>query len=74
MTKPKRTALQLETIIKGVVSETLLWPKNAVVSIWPDAKGWKAVCHTPNPVNDKECIERVRAEAERLRSEFDLDL
>jgi hypothetical protein len=74
MTRPKKTALQLETIIKAGVSEAMLWPKNAVVSIWPDANGWKAVCHTPNPVTDKECIERVRAEAERLKLEFDLDL
>ncbi len=74
MTKPKKTALQLETIIKAGVSEIMLWPNNAVVSIWPDANGWKAVCHTPNPVMDKECVERVRAEAERLKLEFDLDL
>jgi hypothetical protein len=74
MSKPKKTPLQLETMIKAGISESMLWPKNAVVSIWPDADSWKAVCHSPNPVQDKECIERVRAEADRLKLKFDLDL
>jgi len=33
-----------------------------------------SVCHTPNPVMDKERTERVRAEAQRLSLELDLDL
>ena len=74
MSKPKKTPLQLETMIKAGVSQTMLWPKNAVVSIWPDGDSWKAVCHSPNPVQDKECIARVRTEADRLNLKFDLDL
>ena len=74
MSKPKQSVRQLETIIKAEVSKALLWPTDAVVSVWPDAESWKAVCLTPNPVRDKECIARVRAEADRLKLEFDLDL
>jgi hypothetical protein len=74
VSKSKKTSQQLETMIKAGVSQTMLWPKKAVVSIWPDADSWKAVCHSPNPVQDKECIERVRTEADRLKLEFDLDL
>jgi hypothetical protein len=74
VSKSKKTSQQLETMIKAGVSQTMLWPKNAVVSIWPDADSWKAVCHSPNPVQDKERIERVRTESDRLKLEFDLDL
>jgi hypothetical protein len=74
MTKPKKTALELVTMITSGVSKSTLWPKDAVVSIWPDPENWKAVCHTPNPVMDKGWIEQVRAEVERLMLELDLDL
>ena len=57
-TKPKKTALELVTMITSGVSKSILQPKDAVVSIWPDAENWKAV--------DKEWIEQVRAEVERL--------
>jgi hypothetical protein len=45
-------------MITSGVSKSILQPKDAVVSIWPDAENWKAV--------DKEWIEQVRAEVERL--------
>lgn len=74
MSKPKRAPHQLETMIKEGVSKKMLWPQNAVLSIWPDSDSWKAVFHSPNPVVDRQCIEQVRAEADRLKLEFDLDL
>ncbi len=52
----------------------MLLPKDIVVSIWPDADGWKVVCQSPNPLQDRECCELIRAEADRLRLKFDLNL
>jgi hypothetical protein len=52
----------------------MLLPKDLVFSIWPDADGWKVVCHSPHPSQDRECYELTRAEADRLRLKFDLNL
>jgi hypothetical protein len=49
-------------------------PKNLVVSVWPDGDGWKVVCHSPNPLEDNECFELIRREADRLKLKFDLHL
>ena len=72
MSKPKKTILQLETLIKKEAAKSMLLPKDIVVSIWPDTDGWKVVCHSPNPLQD--CCELIRAEADRLRLKFDLNL
>jgi hypothetical protein len=74
MSKPKKTILQLETLIKKEAAKSMLLPKDIVVSIWPDTDGWKAVCHSPHPLQDRECCELIRAEADRLRLKFDLNL
>jgi hypothetical protein len=37
MTKPKKTILQLETLIKKGTAKTILLPKDLVISNWPDA-------------------------------------
>jgi hypothetical protein len=50
MSKPKKTILQLETLIKKVAAKTMLLPKDLVISIWPDADSWTVVCHSPHPV------------------------
>jgi hypothetical protein len=74
MSKPKKTMLQLEVLIKKEVAKTMPLPKNLVVSVWPDGDGWKVVCHSPNPLEDKECFELIRKEADRLKLKFDLHL
>jgi hypothetical protein len=74
MSKPKKTILQLETLIKKEAAKSMLLPKDIVVSIWPDTDGWKVVCHSPHPLQDRECCELIRAEADRLRLKFDLNL
>ena len=61
MSKPKKTILQLETLIKKEAAKTMLLPKDIVVSIWPDADGWKVVCQSPNPLQDRECCELIRS-------------
>jgi hypothetical protein len=50
MKKPKKTILQLETLIKKVAAKTMLLPKDIVISIWPVADSWKVVCHSPHPI------------------------
>jgi hypothetical protein len=72
--KRRETSLQLEVMIKRAVSRTFPLPKNLVVSIWPDGDSWKAVAHSPNPSQDKEIYECVRAQAALLKKDFDLDL
>jgi hypothetical protein len=72
--KQAKTTAQLEAMIKEIVSKTAPLPKNLVISIWPDGESWKAISHSPNPSQDKELYERVRAEADLLKKEFDLDL
>jgi hypothetical protein len=74
MSKPKKTTLQLEMLIKEGAAKTISLPKNLVVSVWPDADVWKVVCHSPNPREDKECFELIRKEADRLKLQFDLHL
>jgi hypothetical protein len=74
MSKSKKTILQLETLIKKEAAKTMLLPKDLVISIWPDADSWKVVCHSPHPSQDRECYELIRAEADRLKLMFDLNL
>jgi hypothetical protein len=76
MSKPKKTILQLETLIKKEAATSMLLPKDIVVSIWPDSDGWKVACRSPHPLQDRECCELnlVRTEADRLRLKFDLNL
>jgi hypothetical protein len=74
MSKPTKTTLQLETLVKQQVAKTMSIPKNLVMSVWPDGDSWKVVCHSPNPREDKECFELIRNEAERLKLKFDLRL
>ena len=74
MSKPKKTILQLETLIKREAAKTMLLPENVVVSIWPEANSWKVVCHSPHPLHDRECYELIRVEADRLKLKFDLNL
>jgi hypothetical protein len=72
--KPTKTMLQLETLIKKAVAKSMSLPENLVVSVWPDAVGWKVVCHSPNPLEDKECFELIRRETDHLKLQFDLHL
>ncbi len=65
MSKPKKTSLDLETLIKLEAAKTMRLPLNLAVSIWSDAGSWKVVCHSPHPLQDRECYELVRVEAER---------
>jgi hypothetical protein len=74
MSKPKKTILQLETLIKREAAKTMLLPENVVVSICPEANSWKVVCHSPHPLQDRECYELIRVEADRLKLKFDLNL
>ena len=74
MTKPKKTILQLETLIKKGTAKTMLLPKDLVISIWPDADSWKVVCHSPHSLQDRECYELIRAEGDRLKLKYDLCL
>lgn len=74
MSKPTKTTVQLETLVKREAAKTMPLPKNLVVSIWPDGDSWKVICHSPNPREDKEYFELIRTEAERLRLKFDLRL
>jgi hypothetical protein len=74
MSKPKKTIAQLETLIKTGAAKTMSLPKDLVFSIWPDADSWKVVCHSPHPLRDRECYELIRAEADRLKLKFDLNL
>jgi len=48
MSQPKKTILQLETLIKREAAKTMLLPENVVVSIWPEAIAGKscATAHT----------------------------
>ena len=59
MSKPKKTILQLETLIKREAAKTMLLPENVVVSICPEANSWKVVCHSPHPLQDRECYELI---------------
>jgi len=72
--KRAKTAAQLETMIREAISKLVPLPKNLVISIWPDGESWKAISHSPNPSQDKELYKRVRAQADLLKKEFDLDL
>jgi hypothetical protein len=74
MSKPKKTILQLEMLIKREAAKTMLLPENVVVSIWPEANSWKVVCHSPHPLQDRECYELIRAEGDRLKLKYDLSL
>ena len=74
MSKPKKTILQLETLIKKVAEKTMLLPKDIVISIWPDADSWTVVCHSPHPLQDRECYKLIRAEGDRLKLKYDLSL
>jgi hypothetical protein len=79
MSKPKKTTFQVEMLIGEEAAKTISLPKNLVVSVWPDADGWKVVCHSPNPREDKECFElnpkeRRSPKADRLKLKFDLHL
>ena len=74
MSKPKKTILQLETLIKKGTAKTMLLPESLVVSIWPDADSWKVVCHSPHPLRDRECYELIRTEGDRLKLKYDLSL
>jgi hypothetical protein len=74
MSKPKKTILELETLIKKEAAKTMSLPKNLVISIWPDADSWKVVCHSPNPLQDRKYYELIRSEADRLKLKFDLNL
>jgi hypothetical protein len=74
MSKPKKTILQLETLIKKVAAKTMLLPKDIVISIWPDADSWTVVCHSPHPLQDRECDKLIRAEGDRLKLKYDLSL
>jgi hypothetical protein len=61
-------------MIKRAVGKTFPLPKNPVISIWPNGDSWKAIAHSPNPSQDKELYECVRAQAELLKRNFHLDL
>ena len=74
MSKPKKTILQLETLIKKEAATSMLLPKDIVVSIWPDSDGWKVACRSPHPLQDRECYELIRAEGDRLKLKYDLNL
>jgi hypothetical protein len=74
MSKPKKTILQLEMLIKREAAKTMLLPENVVVSIWPEANSWKVVCHSPHPLQDRECYELIRAKGDRLKLKYDLSL
>jgi hypothetical protein len=74
MSKPTKTTLQLESLIKQGAARTISLPKDLVVSVWPDGDGWKVVCISPNPREDKECFALIREEADRLKAKFDLQL
>jgi hypothetical protein len=74
MTKPKKTILQLETLIKKGTAKTMLLPKDLVISIWPDADGWKVVCHSPHPLQDRECYELISGGRRSLKLKYDLSL
>jgi hypothetical protein len=74
MSKPTRTTLQLETLVKQEAAKAMPLPKNLAVSVWPDGDSWKVVCHSPNPLKDKECFEVIREEADRIKLKFDLRL
>jgi hypothetical protein len=49
-------------------------PKNLIVSVWPYGDGWKVVCRSPTPLEDKGCFELIRRAADRLKLKFDLHL
>jgi hypothetical protein len=74
MSKPTKTTLQLETLIRQGAARAMTLPKDLVVSVWPDEDGWKVVCLSPNPREDKECFALIREEADRLKAKFDLQL
>jgi hypothetical protein len=74
MSKPRKTTLQLETLVKQEAAKAMPLPKNLVVSVWPDGDSWKVVCHSPNPLKDKECFETIRKEADCIKLKFDLRL
>jgi hypothetical protein len=74
MSKPTRTTLQLETLVKQEAAKAMPLPKNLAVSVWLDGDSWKVVCHSPNPLKDKECFEVIREEADRIKLKFDLRL
>lgn len=56
---------ETEVLIKKEVAKTMSLPKNLVLSVWPDGDSWKVGCHSPNPLEDKECFELIRREADR---------
>jgi hypothetical protein len=74
MSKPKKTTWQLEMLIRKEVAKGVSLPNNLVVSVWPDGDGWKVVCHSPNPLEDKKFFELIRGEADRLKLKFELQL
>jgi hypothetical protein len=74
MSKPTKTTLQLETLVKQEAAQTVSLPKNLIVSVWPDGDSWKVICHSPSPGDDKERFELIRKEADRLKLKFDLRL
>jgi hypothetical protein len=72
MSKPRKTPHQLERLIKKAVAKAL--PEDLVISVWPDANTWMVVCHSPHPLQEREYYELVRAEADRLKLKFDVEL
>jgi hypothetical protein len=79
MSKPKKTTFQVEMLIRQEAAKTISLPKNLVVSVWPDADGWKVVCHSPNPAGRQRVLrtnpkESRSPKADRLKLKFDLHL
>jgi len=56
MSKPKKTIVQLETLVKKEAAKAMSLPKDLVFSIWPDADSWKVVCHSPHPLRDRKML------------------
>lgn len=71
LTKAKKTALRLEMMIKAGASTK---PTRGPPTALSRSSRMKEAVHNRNPSMDKEWIELVRAEVDRLKLEFDLDL
>ena len=72
MTKPSKTAAELEAAIKVEMEDICEQPTNIALSVQPDGDTWKVVVTQDIPKDDRDRFEMISLIADRLRSQFDL--
>ena len=72
MTKPSKTAAELEAAIKVEIKDICEHTTDIALSVQPDGDTWKVVVTQDIPKDDKDRFEMISLIADRLRSQFDL--